>query len=246
MKNVKRIISLVLTICIVASALIFMEPVETEAATTIEMGAGTVTVTALENDYKDGYRINYKFTLKSNWSSNSGLKITNIRLENSSGKKMCSWKDMTILKESGTATQHFRCDFSTYPTDTYVFKFTISDDYTYKKQSFSRKISHTAGSVSYSSSKYITDTYGKRKLQVVFACKMVNGNCPKLEVYDSKNKLVYSYNTKTAIKGTNITYTCTWDMTNSKTGMPVPSGTYTFKFTCRGLTATKKLNITVK
>ena len=61
MKHLKKIVSVLLLLCMVAGGVVFAEP---EKAKAWDTGDGTVSVYNLDNDYKDGlYRIWEKIVL---------------------------------------------------------------------------------------------------------------------------------------------------------------------------------------
>lgn len=244
MKNSKRIISLILVFTFIVSVFLFESPVQSEAATSFDTTQGKFIINTLQNDFVDGkYRIRYNFEYKDVPMSYYRINIKNIRLENSAGKKVATWKDMEILEGGGSTNKNFLVDFSTLPSDTYYFKFTVEPYYaTSKAHSFQRKIEHSAGSITYSKANYNTDTLGNKSIYVYFDIKMLSGKSPKLEVYDSNNKLVYSCTTKKTISSNSCNWYWKWDMTASSTGLKVPSGTYTFKVTCGGKSCVKKIS----
>lgn len=245
MNITKKIISLILTFTLIISLFLLERPVKSAAATTFDTTQGKFIIYSLENDFKDGkYRIRYKFEYKDVPVSVYKVTLKNIRLENSSGKKILSWKDMEILEGGGSVSKNFPVDFSTLPSDTYYFKFTVEPYYAHDKaQSFKRKIEHNAGSITYSKSCYKTDTLGNSTFYVYFTVKMIKGKTPKLEIYDSKNKLIYTNSPKKTINSDNINLYWQWNLTTGANGLPVSPGTYSFKMTCGGKSCVKKITI---
>lgn len=245
MKKSKRIVSLILSFTFVAVLFLCKRPIKATAATSFNTTQGKFIIHSLENDFKDGkYRIRYKFEYVDVPVSVYRITLKNIRLENSAGKKVKSWKNIEMLEGGGSINQNFAVDFSVLPSDTYYFKYTVEPYYAHNMaRSFQRKIVHSAGSVTYKSSKYCTDTLGNKQLSLTFNVKMLKGKTPKLEIYDSKNKLVYTSSNKKAINSDNCNWSWEWSMKNSSTGLKVPSGTYSFKMTCGGKSCVKKLTI---
>ena len=239
MKRLKKLLAVIAAVCLAFSSLLFAPSISAEAANTLDIYSGTFTINSLENDFKDGYyRINYKFSCN---ASNNNVYLKNIRLENSSGKTVATWKDVKF-EGTGSWDKHFRIDFSSYPSGTYYFRYKVTTLYGSTEKSYYRTITHESGSVSYSSSKYVTDTNGNKKLQVTFNTKGLSGYSPKLEIYDSKGKLVKKYTTKKTLGSNNYNFYFTWDLTNSN-GLPVSAGSYTFKFSANGKSGCKSLNI---
>lgn len=245
MKNSKRIISLILIFTFIVSFLVWECPVKSEAATSYDTTRGTFVINSLQNEYVDGmYRIRYKFEYKNAPLGVDRITLKKIRLEDSSGNQVKAWKDMEILEGGGSTSKYFAVDFSKLKSDTYYFKYTVEPYYAPEKaKSFQRKIEHSAGSITYTKSNYQTDTQGNMKLCVYFNVKMLNGKTPKLEIYDSNNKLVSTLNSKQAINSNNCNWYWKWGMTYSSTGLPISPGTYSFKMTCGGKSCVKKLNI---
>lgn len=246
MKISKRIISLLLVFTFLVSFFLSDCPSKpVEAATSFDTTQGKFIINTLQNDFSDGkYRIRYNFEYKDVPASYYRITLKNIRLVNSSGKKIVSWKDIEILEGGGSVNKNFLVDFSTLPSGTYYFKFTVEPYFAHDKaQSFQRKIEHSAGSITYSKASYITTTLGDPALCVYFNVKMLNGKSPKLEIYDSNNNLVFTYTSKKTINGNNCNWGWQWNMTYSSNGLPVPAGTYSFKMTCGGKSCVKKINI---
>lgn len=237
-----RFLSMLLTLSLVFGIFAAYTPIKAEAYDTMY---GKITVTKLDNDFADGkYRFNYKFYYEDKYEKNEGIKLTNIKLSNSSGKKVLSWKDLVLLKNGGSHTQHFTLSFASLPSDTYKFSFNILPNSSYGYQdekTFYTTVKHSAGVISYTSSKYFYDTNGNKKVQINFNAKQLKGYAPKYEVYDSNGKLVC---TVTGPKYDSNDKNCymTWGMKDNN-GLKVPSGTYTFKITANGKSCTKKLNL---
>ncbi len=245
MKISKRLLSMLLAFTLIVPLFVFMTPAKAHAAFTLDTGYGKITATCLDNDYLNGkYRIRYKFSytdLPYDWYF---VNIKNIKLVNSSGKTIYTWSDIKILEGGGTVEKNFSCDFSTLPSDTYYFKYTLScSNESGKTVSRQREISHVAGSVSYKTGKYITNTDGTKSLYVEFSLKMLKDKTPKLEIYDSNNKLVYTYTSKKALSSNSSSMSWTWNMLNKNNGLPISDGTYKFKVTCGGKSAIKSINI---
>ena len=242
MLRLKKIVSMLLLLCLTAGCFALTEPEKAEAA--FDAGDGTVYVYDLDNDYKDGkYRIREKIVYKLDDRAyyKYGLTVTNQYLANSAGKKVMSWNKWQILEGGGTKEANYCVDFSTLPSDTYTLYFTITAEKNDKTVTYKRSIKHSAGKISYSSGVYTTDTNGTRVLKVIFNIRMLKGYVPKLEVFNSKGKVVHTYSgSKVAYDNTNYSYV--WDFLTSSGDM-VPDGDYTFKVSCNGKYCTKKLSL---
>lgn len=239
----KRILSILLTVAIILGLSVTYNPISAEAAWDTEYGK--LSIWHLDNDFVDGkFRFNVKFQYEQ-YSYYShleyGLNLQNIKLLNSAGKTMATWKDCSILKNGGTLTKHFSIDFSEYPSDTYKFSYTVNPQITSDKKTYSISVKHTGGKITYNSSKYIYDTDGNKKVKVYFKTKNLKGYATKIQIFDSNNKVVRSFS-GSEIAGNDSNYYVSWGMTDSK-GNKVSKGTYTFKITANGKTCTKKLNL---
>ncbi|MBP5332479.1 MAG: hypothetical protein J6Y89_11585 [Lachnospiraceae bacterium] len=243
----KRVVSFVIVICLALGITAFSIPEQAEASTW-QTPIGTVTVTHLESDYYNGkYRFRVKFGYdKSDYKDDPkcGLYITNIKLVNSSGKSVLTWNGMRILtKQGGTYTQGFLVDFTKLPSDTYKLCYTVNPDYCLNSsKSFSISVKHSAGKISYNSSKYTYSTDGTKLLKVVVDVKMLKGYTTKFEVYDSSGRQIESLTGKTKISSNDTTFWWTWNM-KDKNDLLIKKGSYTVKISCNGKSMTKKLTL---
>jgi hypothetical protein len=245
MNIIKRISALFMALCLMAGMIVSISPERVKAA--VKAFDGTIYVYNLDNDYKDGkYRIWQKivYDLTSQFPSGQGVKLYNQYLTNSSGKTVASWKSWEILKGGGTKKIHYDVDFSKLPSDTYTLHYTVEAGNGGNYKSYTRKISHSAGQISYSSSKYEYDTNGTKSLKVTFGIKSLKGYIPKLEIFDSNGNKVCSKNYNIKVKYDETNYSFWWDF-SSTSGKPLKDGTYTFKVTCNGKSCSKKLNISI-
>lgn len=246
MKNTKKIIAILLSFVLTVSLFVFECPVKSEAVIKYDTSQGNFTIHTLDNDFKDGkYRIRYKFEYTDVPVDVYAITLSNIRLENSSGKVVGTWKDMEILKGGGSLVKNFGVDFSVLPSDTYSFRFTVAPLYAPgHAKSFTRKIEHKGGEITYSKAGYTTNTNGAKILYIKFKVKMLSGKSPKLQIYDANKNLIYTGKSKKTINGDDATWTWKWDMIASD-GFLIDSGTYIFKMTCGGKSCVKKININV-
>ena len=239
-----------MTICLVLGIVGFLSPLKAEAAHSWEGDIGKVTVSNLDGDFKDGkYRFNVKISYEKKYykdDEHRDISITNIRLVNSKGKVVATWKDKTdLLENSGTTTQRFCIDFSSYASDTYTFKYTVNTmDWSIAKdsKSYSTSVSHAGGSIKYSSCKYVYDTDGNKKLQAVFNMKMLKGYIPKVQIYNSDGKLIRTFPKGGKITKDNSNYTVTWRMRDDNDNK-IKKGSYTMKITCNGKSCCKKFTL---
>ncbi|MBO4415467.1 MAG: hypothetical protein J5824_05735 [Lachnospiraceae bacterium] len=241
----KRIVSFLVIVCLALGITALSTPKQAEAAW--ETPIGKISIWHLENDYYQGkFRFNIKFQYnKTEYKDDPkcGLYLWNIKLVNSSGKTVLTWNSQRILtKEGGTVQKGFTCDFTTLPSDTYKFCYTVAPDYCDVSKTFSITVKHSAGKVSYNSSKYTYDTDGTKIVKLTYNVKMLKGYTTKFEVYDSSGNLVRSFTGKNKISSNDTTFWWTWDLTN-KNGLTVKKGSYTFKFSCNGKSCTTKLTI---
>lgn len=246
MRNNKRLLAALLTICLMLSVLPVFEPVQVKAADTITINAenGYVYITNLGNDYKDGkFRFNLKFEYEKYGTASEKIVVDFIKLENSKGKVVATWPGFEGLSKGGSITKHYGIDFSSYPSDTYKFKYSVWPTGTLGYKTYTITVKHTAGSIKYKKSYYSYDTNGNKTATIVFNCKKLKGYTPKFEVYDSKGKLVYSRTCYSKVPSDNTDYSCTWDFYANGGGLKVDDGKYTFKLTCNGKSVTKKLNV---
>ncbi len=248
MKRTKRLIALLLTVCACLGC-IASEKTVTAAAASYAAGDGTYTVYNLDNKYANGkYEIWQKIVYTRDDSAwvDYGLTIKNQYLSNSAGKKVASWKDWYILKGGGTKEIKYSVDFSKLPTDTYTLHFTVCPEKNGGKNiSFTRKIKHTAGKITYKSGKYYYDTNGTYLLKVTFNIRQLKGYTPKIEIFDAKGKKVWTDPHCAKISYDNSNYYTEWDFYKSD-GNKAESGYYTFKFTVNGKSGSKKLYVEVK
>ena len=244
MKHFKKIVSVLLLLCMVAGSVAFAEPEKAKAWNT---GDGTVSVYNLDNDYKDGlYRIWEKIVYnKYSDEKNNGhdLTIYNQYLSNSAGKKVATWKDWSkLLTQGGSKSIYYGVYFSKLPSDVYTLHITVYSNYHGNYVNYTRKIAHSAGKISFVSGKYQTDTTGDRYLRLVFSIKQMKGYVPKLEIFDSKGNKIFSRSNYSKVAYDDSTYWFNWDF-SSNSGAPVYAGDYTFKVTCNGKSCSKKLTL---
>ena len=245
MKHLKKIVSVILLLCLVAGSVAAAEPEKAKAG--FSTWDGQVDVYNLDNDYKDGkYRIWEKVVYtKDAYSKNNGIGLTvsNQYVSSSSGKKVATWKSCEILRNGGTQKLCYGVAFSKLPSDTYTLHFSVTSNYNHKSVNYTRKVVHSAGKVSYKSSKYEYDTNGEKYLKVYFSIQQLKGYTPTFEVYNSQGKRIYSKTNNAAVKYADCSYWFTWNFKNSS-GNTVPAGTYTFKVSVNGKSGSK--NLTVK
>ena len=239
MERVKKIVSALLILCMTAGCFAFTETEKAEAGiSTID---GTIYVYHLDNTYSNGkYRIREKI-VHNRTDTNYDIPITiyNQYLTNSAGKKVLTWKNWDILKRGGTKEIYYAVDFSSLPSGTYTLHFSLSFGNT--TASYSRKITHSAGKIKYSSSKYVYDTNGYKSLSITFNLVSLKGYSPKFEIFDSKGNRVFS-KTYAKLGHNNSNFTITWGF-STNSGNIAKSGTYTFKLTCNGKACSKNLTI---
>ena len=243
MKLLKRIISALLVLCMAAGCFAFTETEKAEAGG-FSTSDGKVYVYNLDNGYSNGkYQIKEKIVYdRSDTRYDSPLTVFNQILVNSAGKKIMSWKDWNILPRGGSKEVSYGVDFSTLPSGTYTLYFSLAGSRDMLSNTYSRKVSHSAGKISYSSSKYIYDTNGNKSLKVIFNIVSLKGYAPKFEVFNSNGTRIYS-KTYAKVAYSNTNYSFTWNMYTSSGNM-AKSGTYTFKVTCNGKSCSK--NVTIK
>ena len=232
-------------------------PTETAAAASmIKTDNNTVTITWTGNkfDVATGmYKIGVKITNKKNATDSLGITnykgydftITGASLVNSSGKAVRTWKSFSV-KTGATWNSFFMAKLSTLPSGKYTFKISckIADEYgKTRKYTISTKIDHSQGAVNYKSTKYSTLTDGNTYVDISYYVRGFNGKTPKIEIYNSKNSLVYSY-VFSKVNGDDVTKTLRWNgyPNKGKSTVRCQSGTYTVKFTVGGKSVTKKLN----
>ncbi len=250
MSKIKKILSGMMTFCLVLGIIGFLRPVKAEAASSWQGSCGKVTVTNLDGDFKDGkYRFNVKITYdKQAYKEDNSydISITNIRLVNSKGKVVATWKDKEdLLEKGGTVTRRFSIDFSNYASDTYTFKYTVNSlDWgsVTASKSYYTSVSHSAGSIKYSSSKYVYDTDGTKKLQAIFNIKMLNGYTPKVQVYNADGKLIKTFSKCGKVNADNCNYKITWKMYDNNDNR-IKKGSYTIKITVNGKSCCKKFTL---
>lgn len=241
MNRLKKIIATLLLLCMTAELVAITKPVAAEAS--YDAGNGIVNVYNLDNDYKDGkYRFNQKFSYKKDFDDYYGLTVKNIYVANSSGKKVSTWKDQEILTKGGDYTIHFGVDFSKLPSDKYTLYFTVYSSYYGRTWNFKRSVNHNASKVEYSSAKYEVSTNGSKYVKVTYKVKALKGYTPKFEVFDEWGNKVYGRTCSTKISNADTTYSCSWNFYTSD-GWKIEDGSYTFKLTVNGKTASKKINI---
>ncbi len=248
MKRLKKLIALLLTVCACLGCIASAESVPTEAAA-YSTGDGTYAVYNLDNKYANGkYEIWQKIVYKRDSSAwvDYGIYIKNQYLSNSAGKKVATWKDWYILKGGGTKEFKYAVDFSNLPTDTYTLHFTVCPEKSGgENMTFTRKIKHTGGKISYKSCTYLYDTNGTYMFKVVFNIRQMKGYTPKIEVFDSNGKKVWTDPCCAKIKYDNSNYYTEWDFYKND-GNKAKSGYYTFKYTVNGKSGSKKLYVEVK
>ena len=236
----KKLFCLILALTLFIT--VFSKP--EQVAATWDTGRGRVSVWHLDSDYVNGtfgFNIKIKYDKYDN-SVNYGIYIKNIKLVNSAGKTVTTWKSKTVLSKGGTTKERFYLDFSKYPSGTYKFCYTLEPVYGYTSQSYSISVTHSAGKVTYSSGKYIYDTNGNKKIKVVFNLRQLKGYTPKLQIYDSNGNLIKTLTGSDKVTYDNSNYSFTWIMENSN-GSPIRAGKYTFKLTCNGKSCCKKLTL---
>ncbi|MBO4415264.1 MAG: hypothetical protein J5824_04690 [Lachnospiraceae bacterium] len=240
MELLKRIISVLLVLCMTAGCFAFTETEKAEAGglSTID---GTIYVYHLDNTFSNGkYQIREQIVHnRTDTNYDIYVYISDQYLANSAGKKVLTWKNWKILPRGGSKTINYGVDFSSLPSGTYTLHFGFSFGNSYAD--CSRKITHSAGKISYLSSKYIYDTNGNKSLNVKFNLVSLKGYAPKFEVFNNKGKRIYSRTcNKVAYSSSN--YNFTWDF-STDSGYTAGSGTYTFKVTCNGKSCSKNLTI---
>ena len=225
-------------ICLALSLIVVSKPDTAEAA--IDAYDGTIYVYHLDNDYKNGkYRFNEKIKYDY-WGSNSiypGVTIYDQYVTNSAGKKVASWGRWTICQGGGTKTFSYAVDFSKLPSDTYTLHFTVGADRNGYAVKYTRKVTHSAGKISYSSAKYEYDTNGNSILCVKFRFVSLKNYTPKLEVFDSSGNRVIALTNKGKIIYDDSIYSFRIYVSS------LNKGTYTFKATCNGKSCSKKLTL---
>lgn len=240
----RRFAAVMLTLCMAFGFVAATVPEKVEAAW--DTAVGYVTVTHLENDFKDGkFRFNIKIKYEKyayKDDKNAGIQITNVRLLNSAGKKVGTWKTKRVLTTSGETVQHYAVDFSEYPSDTYTFCYTLAPDYSMFSKNYSISVKHSSGNITFNSAKYEYTTNGEKKAVVKFNMKQLKGYATKVQIFDSDGNLVRTFPSASKPSGNDIVYTATWGMTDDK-GMTVKKGVYTMKITCNGKSCSRKLKI---
>lgn len=239
----RKFSAFLLTFCLTVIIVILARP---ESVRAWDTAVGELTVWHLDNDFKDG---KFRFNIKVKYDKyayvddrNAGIQVTDIRLLNSAGQKVTSWADKRILTASGTQVLHYAVDFSDLPSDTYKFCYTLAPDYSLYSKNYSISVKHSAGSITYNSAKYEYTTDGEKKAVVKFNMKQMKGKTVKVQIYDSKGKLVRTFPKPAKPSGNDIVYTVTWGMCDDK-GAQVKKGSYTVKITCNGKSCSRKLNI---
>ncbi len=248
MKRTKKLIAMLLTLCACFGCIASVESVPAAAAS-YAAGDGTYEVKNMENKYANGkYEIWQKINYKRDPSAwvDYGLTIKNQYLSNSAGKKVATWKDFYILKGGGTKEFKYAVNFSNLPTDTYTLHFPVCPEKSGGKNiSFTRKIKHNAGKITYNSCKYYYDTNGTYLFKVTFSILQMKGYTPKIEIFDANGKKVWTDPVCARIKYDSTNYYTEWDFYKSD-GNKAKSGYYTFKFTVNGKSGSKKLYVEVK
>ena len=247
MERLRKLCAKVLVFCLILGVAWYVQPAKSMASTSWTLDNQTVTVTKLDSDYKDGmYRFNVKISVDKVWAD-SGVTIRNIRLEDSKGKAVKRWDNVTGLCTSSknkTVTKHFSVDFSKLSGGTYTFKYTV-ESYSWRtsvSKSFSHSASHSSVSIKYDSCKYVYDTDGTKKIEVKFQVKGCKGYAPKVQIYDSNNNLIRTFPKCGKISSNDKLLPCTWGMANDD-GLTVKAGTYTMKLTVHGKSCCKKIKI---
>lgn len=242
--KIKKFTALLLVLCLTLGIIGIIPPKTAEAAW--DTAVGKLSVWHLDNDYKDG---KFRFNIKLKYDKyayvddkNCGVQITDIRLVNSSGKKVTGWSGRQVLTTSGEITLHYAVDFSQLPSDTYKFCYTLAPDYCMYTQKHSITVKHSAGSITYNSAKYEYSTTGEKKVVVLFNMKQLKGKTVTIQIFDDKGKIVKTFKNPSKPSGDDIIYKITWGMTDDS-GATVKKGTYTFKITCNGKTCTKKITM---
>lgn len=242
--RLRRFMAILLTLCMTFGIVGAVAPERTEAAW--DTAIGNLSVWHLDNDFKDGkFRFNIKlkydkYTYKDD--TNCGVWITDVKLVNSAGKQVASWKRKQVLTTSGETTQHYSVDFSTLPGGTYKFCYTLAPDYCTSTRKGSISVNHSAGSITFNSAKYEVSTTGEKKLVVKFNMKQMKGCTPKVQVSDADGNVIRTFPKVSKVSGDDIVYTATWGMTNDS-GVTVSKGSYTLTVSCNGKSCSKKLNI---
>ena len=246
--HLKKLLALLLAICTTLGCIASVESTPAAAAS-YSTGDGKYSVYNMDNKYANGkYEIWQKIVYTRDpyeWVD-YGLTIKNQYLSNSSGKKVATWKDWYILKGGGTKEFRYAVDFSNLPTDTYTLHFTVCPEKGGgKNMTFTRKIQHSAGKITYKSCTYLYDTNGTYMFKVVFNIRQMKGYTPKIEIFDANGKKVWTDPCCAKIKYDNSNYYTEWDFYKND-GNKAKSGYYTFKYTVNGKSCSKKLYVEVK
>ncbi len=243
MENLKKAISVLLLLCLVAGCVAAAEP---EKAQAMDAGDGKVSVYDLDNEFVNGkFRFCEKIVYQKNYKTSYdyyGLTLKNEYVSNSAGKKVATWKSTKILEGGGTKKETYTVDFTKLPSDTYTLHFTIRADYNVKEASYSRKVSHKAGAIKYNSSKIVTNTDGSKVLKVTFQVIQLKGYIPKMEIYNSAGKKVCTFSNNSTISTNDNLYYFSWRIKNDA-GEIVGYDTFTFKVTCNGKSCNQKLTL---
>lgn len=244
MERIKKAISVLLLLCIVAGCVAAAEPKAAWAA--FDAGDGTVSVYDLDNEFVNGkFRFWEKIVYKKNYKSDYdsyGLTLKNEYVVNSAGKKVATWKSTEILKGGGTKKESYTVDFTRLPSGRYTLYFTIRANYYGNEYTYRRSIDHKAGTIKYNSAKYVTNTDGSKDLRLNFQFIMLKGYTPKIEVYNSAGKKILTCTNCSKVTSNDCGYNFNWRV-KSDSGEKVSEGTYTFKVTCNGKTCSKKLTL---
>lgn len=171
------------------------------------------------------------------------------KMYNAAGKVVTTWKTFEVASGS-TITKNLNLKMSCYASGTYTLKLhcTISaDDGKTHSYTISTKIEHSKGSVAYKGLKYVTLTDGITYIQLSYYARGFKGKTAKMEIYDSKNQLVYCGAWK-GMSSDDATPYIRWDgyPNRGKSTVRCKSGTYTVKFTVGGKSVTKNLKLTMK
>ncbi len=248
MKRLKKALACLLTFCLALGIVGFITPVRAMAASSFENGLGKITFSNLDGTFKDGkyrFNISVKYDKKYNTSDTRyNIRISNVRLEDSSGKTVKIWKDWEGLGKGGSTTVWFALDFSKLSSGKYTFKYFVNADSWDKGygQGGSTAVNHSQGSITYSSCKYVYDTTGNKKLEAKFNVKGLKGYVPKVQIYNANGKLIRTFPKCGKISSDDKLLTCTWGLANDE-GTTVSAGSYTMKVTINGKSCCKKFKI---
>ena len=243
MNHLKKIVSVLLLLCLIAGCVASAEP---EKAQAMDAGDGTVKVYDLDNEFSNGkFRFCEKIVYQKNYKSDFdyyGLTLKNEYVVNSAGKKVATWKSSEILKGGGTKKETYTVDFTRLPSGTYTLYFTIRANYNGYEGRFSRKVNHSAGTIKYNSCKIVTNTDGSKTLKVTYQVIQLKGYIPKMEIYNSAGKKVCTLTNCAAISTNDNLYNFYWKIKDDG-GNIVGYDTFTFKVTCNGKSCNQKLTL---